>query len=136
MSGLQDKTCEDVKAYAEKFGYASTDWWSGTAQTIAYYSYEIGCSDLYYKALKAGADPTYGGYFGDLVGTIITESTEKNSNDPNACKNGEDWLTLIKNTGADLKYRYKFGDLTIYTNIEILEMIDESDCKGLKRFFI
>jgi len=136
MSGLQDKTCEDVKAYAEKFGYASTDWWSGTAQTIAYYSYEIGCSDLYYKALKAGADPTYGGYFGDLVGTIITESTEKNSNDPNACKNGEDWLTLIKNTGADLKYRYKFGDLTIYTNIEILEMIDESDCKGLKRFFM
>ena len=46
----------------------------------------------------------YGGYSGDLVGTIIRESTEANSNDPNACKNGKDWLTLIKNTGADLTY--------------------------------
>ena len=136
MSGLQDKICEDVRAYAEKFRYASTDWQSSTAQTIAYCFYKIGCSDLYYKALQAGADPTYGGYFGDLVGTIIIESTDKDSNNPNACKNGEDWLTLIKNAGADLKYRYKFGDLTIYINIEILEMIDESDCKGLKRFFI
>jgi len=26
MSGLQDKICEDVRAYAEKFRYASTDW--------------------------------------------------------------------------------------------------------------
>ena len=71
MNGLQDKTCENVKGFAETHGYDFHNYWSGTAQTIAYYSYEIGCSDLYFKAIDAGAHPSYGGYSGDLVGTIF-----------------------------------------------------------------
>ena len=129
MTGLQDKTCEDVKGFAETHGYDFRDYWSGTAQTIPYYAYEIGCSDLYFKALHAGAHPAYGGYFGDLVATIIHESTELNSNDLNACTNGKDWLTLIKSTGADLDYRYD-----IWTNKDLLEKIDRSNCKQLKEF--
>ena len=131
MTGLQDKSCENVKGFAETHGYDFENYWSGTAQTIAYYAYEIGCSDLYFKAIKAGAHPTYGGYSGDLVGTIIRESTEFNSEDPNACTNGKDWLTLIKNTGADLTYRLEYS---FYTNEELLALIDASNCKELKEF--
>ena len=131
MTGLNDKTCENVKGFAETHGYDFENYWSGTAQTIAYYSYEIGCSDLFFKAIEAGANPIYGGYSGDLVGTIIRESTEVNSNDPNACKNGKDWLMLIKNTGANLTYRLEYS---FYTNEELLELIEKSSCKELKVF--
>ena len=131
MTGLDDKTCEHVKGFAETHGYDFENYWSGTAQTIAYYSYKIGCTDLFFKAIEAGANPIYGGYSGDLVATIISKSTEVNSNDPNACKNGKDWLTLIKNTGADLTYRLEYS---FYTNEELLEFIEASHCKELKEF--
>ena len=131
MNGLQEKTCENVKGFAETHGYDFENYWSGTAQSIVYYSYEIGCSDLYIKAIEAGANPIYGGYSGDLVGTIIREATELNSEDPNACINGKDWLTLIKNNGADLTYRLKYS---FWTNEELLEWIEASNCKELKEF--
>ena len=131
MNGLQDKTCEDVRGYAEKHGYTFNDFWSGYSQTIAYYSYEIGCLDLYYKALSAGVSPIIGGLFGDLVFTIVDESTEIDSNDPNACKNGNDWLTIIKKTGVDMNFRIS----EFLSQEELIEMIKNSNCEELMVFF-
>ena len=68
---------------------------------------------------------------GDLVFTIVDESTEIDSNDPNACKNGNDWLTIIKKTGVDMNFRIS----EFLSQEELIEMIKNSNCEELMVFF-